>query len=184
MRRRMAERRRRRAKANETEQEGEEKQADEPHYLGANLLEGLKSTGTRWNGGVAKNPELQQWRRFWELGVARARAAAAGLARARRVSRVPFIGAGAGLGVRATPSRRGRAAALGLGEESRPVPSSGMTGGSPRVREREKGGKGRSGLGRELGRRKGTGPRERFLGRGMKEKKKRWVGLKEREKEK
>ena len=78
MRRRMAERRRRRAKANETEQEGEEKQADEPHYLGANLLEGLKSTGTRWNGGVAKNPELQQWRRFWELGLARARAAAAG----------------------------------------------------------------------------------------------------------
>ena len=101
MRRRMAEWRRRRAKANETEQEGEEKQADEPHYLGAKLLEGLKSTGTRWNGGVAKNPELQQWRRFWELGLARARAAAAGLARARRVSRVPFIGAGAGLGVRA-----------------------------------------------------------------------------------
>jgi len=59
-----------------------------------------------------------------------------------------------------------------------------MTGGSP-ASEREKGGKGRSGLGRELGRRKGTGPRERFfLGRGMKEKKKRWVGLKEREKEK
>jgi len=58
----MAERRRRRAKADETEREGEEKQADEPHYLGANLLEGLKSMGTRWNGGSAKNPELQQWR--------------------------------------------------------------------------------------------------------------------------
>ena len=59
-----------------------------------------------------------------------------------------------------------------------------MTGGSP-ASEREKGGKGRSGLGRELGRRKGTGPRERFfLGRGMKEKKKRWVGLKERGKRK
>ena len=48
----------------------------------------------------------------------------------------------------------GRAAALGLGEESRPVPSSGMTGGSP-ASEREKGGKGRSGLGREMGRRGG-----------------------------
>ena len=54
----MAERRRRRAKANETEQEGEEKQADEPHYLGANLLEGLKSTGTRRNGGVVENSKL------------------------------------------------------------------------------------------------------------------------------
>ena len=63
-------------------------------------------------------------------------------------------------------------------------PELGDDGRVPRVREREKGGKGRSGLGRELGRRKGTGPRERFLGRGMKEKKKRWVGLKEREKEK
>ena len=58
MRQRKAERRRRRAKANETEQEGEEKQADEPHYLGAKLLEGLKSTGTRRNGGVAENSEL------------------------------------------------------------------------------------------------------------------------------
>ena len=63
-------------------------------------------------------------------------------------------------------------------------PELGDDGRVPRVREREKGGKGRSGLGRELGRRKGTGPRERFLGRGMKEEKKRWVGLKEREKEK
>ena len=63
-------------------------------------------------------------------------------------------------------------------------PELGDDGRVPRVREREKGGKGRSGLGRELGRRKGTGPRERFLGRGMKEKKKRWVGLKKREKEK
>ena len=49
-----------RAKQSERERE---KQAGEPHYLGANLLEGLKSTGTRWNGGVAENPELQQWRR-------------------------------------------------------------------------------------------------------------------------
>ena len=40
-----------------------EKQAGEPHYLGARLLEGLKSMGTRWNGGVAENSELQQWRR-------------------------------------------------------------------------------------------------------------------------
>jgi hypothetical protein len=69
-----------------------------------------------------------------------------------------FYSTGLGLGVRATPSRRGRAAALGLGKESRPVPSSGMTGGSP-ASEREKRGKGRSGLGRELGRRKGNGPR-------------------------
>ena len=81
--------------------------------------------------------------------------------------------------MRATPSRRGRAAALGLGEESRPVPSSGMTGGSP-ASEREKGGKGRSGLGRELGRRKGNGPRER---KRRKEGKKK-VGRAEREREK
>jgi len=43
-----------------------EKQAGEPHYLGANLLEGLKSTGTRWNGGVALDrapAELQRRRR-------------------------------------------------------------------------------------------------------------------------
>ena len=42
-------------------------------------------------------------------------------------------------------------------------------------------------LGQETGERAGVeknGLRERFLGRGMKEKKKRWVGLKEREKEK
>jgi len=119
----MAERRRRRAKADETEREGEEKQADEPHYLGANLLEGLKSTRTRWNGGVAKNPELQQWRRFWELGLARARAAAAGLARARRVSRVPFIGAALALAcgpegntaARAWPGRTRARVRLGRG---------------------------------------------------------------------
>ena len=123
MRRRMAERRRRRAKADEMEREGEEKQADEPHYLGEKLLEDLKSTGTRWNGGVAKNPELQQWRRFWELGLARARAAAAGLARARRVSRVPFIGAALALAcgpegntaARAWPGRTRARVRLGRG---------------------------------------------------------------------
>ena len=60
MRRRMAERRRRRAKAGEAEREGEEKQAGEPQYLGAKLLEGLKSTGTRQNGGVTEDSEL--WR--------------------------------------------------------------------------------------------------------------------------
>ena len=57
--------------------------------------------------------------------------------------------------MRATPSRRGRAAALGLGEESRPVPSSGMTGGTPvSVREGGKGSEvaGWAG-GKEVGRR-------------------------------
>ena len=37
-----------------------EKQAGEPHYLGAKLLEGLKSTGTHQNGGVTEDSEL--WR--------------------------------------------------------------------------------------------------------------------------
>jgi len=88
--------------------------------------------------------------------------------------------------VRATPSRRGARSGARTRGGVPARPELGDDGRVPRVREREKGGKGRSGLGRELGRRKGTGPRERFffLGRGMKEKKKRWVGLKEREKEK
>jgi hypothetical protein len=30
------------------------------HYLGAELLEGLKSMGTRRNGGGAENSELKQ----------------------------------------------------------------------------------------------------------------------------
>ena len=99
------------------------------------------------------------------------------------VAGLAFIGAERGLGVRATPSRRGRAAALGLGEESRPVPSSGMTGGSPRVRERKR--KERPALtGPRDGRREGNGPAgnglaRSFLGRGERKRKGEWAGLKE-----
>jgi len=57
-RRRMSERRRRRTLPGEIERGRGEKQARVLHYLGAELLEGLKSTGTRRNGGVAENSEL------------------------------------------------------------------------------------------------------------------------------
>ena len=107
MRRRMAERRRRRAKADETEREGEEKQADEPHYLGAKLLESSKAAETRQNGGAA----LAQARICGgcELGFANARGGGCGSGGFKGVAGLAFIGAERGLGVRATPSRRGGA---------------------------------------------------------------------------
>jgi hypothetical protein len=40
-----------------------EKQAGEPHYIGANLLEGLKSTGSGGIGDATWSSKLQQWRR-------------------------------------------------------------------------------------------------------------------------
>jgi hypothetical protein len=40
------------------EREREKKQARVLHYLGVELLEGLKSTGTRRNGSVTENSEL------------------------------------------------------------------------------------------------------------------------------
>ena len=58
MRRRTAERRRRRTDAAKQCEGVGEKQARVLHYLDAELLEGLKSTGTRRNGGVAENSEI------------------------------------------------------------------------------------------------------------------------------
>ena len=46
-RRRMSERRRRRTLPGGIEREGGREEVGEPHYLGAKLLEDLKSTGTR-----------------------------------------------------------------------------------------------------------------------------------------
>jgi len=146
------------------------------------LLENSKAARARRNGGAALESSS---------GRTSKAAARLGFAEAADSVRWGFRGRGACFyRGGAWPWRAGHAESEGACSGARtrggvPArPELGDDGRVPRVREREKGGKGRSGLGRELGRRKGTGPRERFLGRGMKEKKKRWVGLKEREKEK
>ena len=170
MRRRMAERRHRRAKADETEREGEEKQADEPHYLGAKLLESSKAAGTRRNGGAA----LAQARICGgcELGFANARGGGCGSGGFKGVAGLAFIGAGRGLGVRAqgnTAARKSRSdlteSPARTGKEEDPDergPPSGETG---------RGGGRWAELGQETGERAGVenGLREGFLGHGVKE---------------